>query len=225
MIVDDVKDWNRDYIRSLLHVGRGEIQTNQLLNIFFSNWIYLSQEHSNQLNYRFIPTSIFHTKNCSCATSSTCIEFVYVNESILPGFVLDCNPIESLLRSTLICLYNETYIQSINFNNLSFVKSLNTSISSQYLINSTVDELISNAFIEEWLLNISYSQFFSTCAPSICTYSISTRKNFLEVTTILLGLYGGLIFLLRVIVPRLMIFLDEDLILRKRHNERVVPLS
>jgi hypothetical protein len=101
LAVDRIKNWNKNHFRSILSVLRGGIQTNQLINIFFSNWIYLPQHDTNAFNNRFSTAPVSHGTDCSCAISSTCTEPVYVDSSILPGFVLGCNPIESLFGSTL----------------------------------------------------------------------------------------------------------------------------
>ena len=228
LAVDRIKKWNKNHFRSILSVLRGGLQTNQLVNIFFSNWIYLPHHDTNNLtsNYRFLTAPVSHGTHCSCATSSTCTEPVYIDSSISSGFVLGCNPSESLLRSTLSCLYNQTCIRLINFGNLSSIDPLDLSIPSQYYPNNTVDELASGAFVEEWFMNVSYSNFFSACAPSTCTYSVSERKQVLEVTTVVLGLYGGLTLILRVLVPRLMAGLEKvSCLIFRRSNDRVIPFS
>ncbi|UJR34455.1 hypothetical protein I4U23_021862 [Adineta vaga] len=193
---DSVKNWNQDIFVSLLNFGREGIQTNQLINIFFSNWIYLPQ------NYKTTP--VFHGHDRSYATSSVCIKPVYIDNTIIPGFVLG------------FCLYNETCVQSINFANLSSINPLNCSLLSQYSPHDTVEQLTLKAFIEEWYINISYSTFFSVCAPSICSYSISKRKYVLQVIAIVLSLYEGLIFI---------VFLQDIISVFRKPNNRVVAVA
>lgn len=220
-----VKDWSRDNFRSSMNVGRGGIQTNQLLSSLFSNWMFPSQLHYNRSNYRFRTSPVSHGTDCSCATSSACFQPIYVDEQLLPGFVLACNPIESLLRSTLICLYNQSCLQTINFGNLSSLPTLDRLLPSQYLPNSTVEQLAMGAFIEDWSLNVSYSTFFSLCAPSECIYSVSARKSVLEGITIVLGLYGGLTLILQTLLPQIMAAPQRLAVLcRWRYNSRVISL-
>lgn len=223
--VDRIKNWNKNHFRSMLTVLLGGLQTNQLINIFFSNWIYVPQHHANSINYRFLTAPVFHNTTCSCAVSPTCIEPTYVDNILLPGFVLGCNPIESLLRSTLSCLYNRSCVQLINFANLPLIKPLDPSLPTQYDVNSVVDELASNAFVEEWRINVSYADFFAACAPAKCSYTVSERKPIMEMITLILGLYGGLTLIRRVIVPWLVRSLEKATTNYWQRNDRVIPLT
>ncbi|CAF3817847.1 unnamed protein product [Rotaria sp. Silwood1] len=144
---------------------------------------------------------------------------------MVPGFILGCSPMESLLRSTLMCLYNETCLNLINIQNLSFIHPLDASLPSRFMLNSTVEDLTANVFVEQWLYNISYSAFYSKCQPSICAYSVSKRKDLLEVITIVLGLYGGLTLILRFIAPLLISAADLISALVWRRNNNVVPFT
>jgi hypothetical protein len=223
VIADSMISWSTNDFVSLLRDARGGLQINQLMHVFSSNWIYSPRDNRNLPNYR-IPTSpVPHGSNCSCAISPSCTAPVFVGDQSVPGFVLGCYSIESLLRSTLTCLYNGTCIQLINFGNLSSVSPLDPALPSRYSINSTVDDMSFGAFVEEWSLNISYSAFFSTCNPAVCTYSMSQRKDILQVITILLGVYGGLTLILRTLIPRLMFSLQKTSIWMRRINGAVIP--
>ncbi|UJR18017.1 hypothetical protein I4U23_004918 [Adineta vaga] len=72
-------------------------------------------------------------------------------DSILLGFALGCNPIESLFLSTLSCFYNQICVQLINFKNLSFIDPLDISLRSHYYPTSTVDD---------WFVNVYRIQIF-----------------------------------------------------------------
>ena len=132
---------------------------------------------------------------------------------------------ESLLRSTLTCLYNQTCIQQINAGNLSSIHSLNASLSNRFMPNTTVEEMFTNGFVERWSFNVSYSKFFSECAPSYCTYTESQKKNTLQIIAILLGLYGGLTLILRLVVPNCVALFNRLILLVKSKNNRIVPDS
>lgn len=218
------KSWNENGFVLMLRAGREITQINHLMHHFASNWMYSPQDTGNLSNYPIMTHPVSHDTDCSCATSSACTEPVYVGETIVPDCVLGCFPMESLLRSTLTCLNNETCLQLINFANSLSICPLDSSQSSRYSINSTVQDLASGAFIEEWSPNISYLDFFSGCDSSMCTYSVSERNDALRVITILLALYGGLTLILRVFAPWLMAVLHQTtrLLLRQR-NSAVVP--
>ncbi|CAF3824709.1 unnamed protein product [Rotaria sp. Silwood1] len=217
--------WNTLSFTTRLSSAREGVQINQLMDIFFSNWLF-STDENEIIPYHSIPTvPVLHGPNCSCSTSSACTEPVFVGEQIVSGFVLGCFPLESLLRSNLLCLYSESCLDLINFENLSFIDPLNTSLPSRYLQSSTIEELAMSLFVEEWTHNISYSAFFSHCQPLTCTYLVSHRKTVLQIITILLGLYGGLTLILRFIVRCLINAFNQISISIRRHNNIVAPLA
>jgi hypothetical protein len=77
---------------------------------------------------------------------------------------------------------------------------LNSS-STRFRVNDTIETMAYQLFIESWTRNISYQNFFDACQPSYCIYSQRYRFNVLEVVTVLLSIYGGLSFGLRLFVP------------------------
>lgn len=224
LIFDSSKSWNENGFVLMLRAGREAMQMNHLMHHFTSNWMFSPQNTRNVSNYRIGTHPVSHGTDCSCAAASACTEPVYVDDEPVPGFVLSCLPMESLLRSTLSCLYNQTCLQLINFENSSSIRPLDSSQFSRYSINSTGQDLASGAFIEEWSLNISYSDFFSACDSSMCTYSVPHRKDTLRVITILLGLYGGLTLIIRTVVPWLIAVSQRIVRLwLRRGNAAVVP--
>ena len=188
---------------SLVEFSRDNAQNNQLMSAYSSNWVY-SPQYNRNMSYYAVPTRpVSHGEDCSCATSSTCVEPVYIDETNIPGLVLGCSVYESLLRSTLICLYNQTCLDLINIANLSNIHPLNHSSTSPFRPNMTVNEMIPNMFIEGWSSNISYSTFYTQCQPLSCIYSVSKQKDTVKIITILLGVYGGLTTVLRFVAPLL----------------------
>ena len=75
----------------------------------------------------------------------------------------------------------------------------NQSVSSS--VNRTVEQLLENALDLEWSVMINYADFYNECEPNSCSYSINSRKDGVQITVTLLGLYGGLAVALRTIVP------------------------
>ena len=190
-------------IVSILQYARDSAHDNQLLSVYASNWM-LFPRNGAYTPYSTIPARpISFGSNCSCATSSACTQPVYIHGQMVPGFVLGCIPLESLLRSNLVCLFNQTCLDLINIGNLSTIQPLNLSLPSQYVPNTTVDDLLQNVLMEEWSYTLNYSQFFDQCQPSSCAYVVSRPKTALQTITILLSLYGGLTAILHFIVPHL----------------------
>ena len=123
----------------------------------------------------------------------------------LPGIVVSCSPTESLMKSTLECFFDETCLNAIIFYMNHSKISLNSRTilneSSRYSPQTTVEILINELFIEQWITNISYVEYFQQCHPSFCQYSIEKRHNSAYILTTLLSLYGGLTITLRILIP------------------------
>jgi hypothetical protein len=208
---------------SLLQVVRDSTHDNQLLNIYSSNWVFGPRYGAKIPDDPIFTQPVSHGPNCSCAISPTCTEPIFLDGQIIPGFVLGCIPLESLLRSTLLCLYNQTCIDLININNLPSIRPLDASSFTRFELNTTVDELAMDMFVEEWSLNVSYSNYFNECKPTVCSYWVSQRKNTLQLVTILLGIYGGLTTILYVVVPYLIIIFHRIMLKIWKRNDVVVP--
>ena len=43
--------------------------------------------------------------------------------------------------------------------------------------NLSVEHLVSNLFVDDWLTNINYTDYFHQCAPSECTYDANDATN------------------------------------------------
>ncbi|CAF1302774.1 unnamed protein product [Adineta ricciae] len=63
--------------------------------------------------------------------------------------------------------------------------------------NSTIESLVAQLMIEEYARNLSYEKYFEQCAASSCTYSYVLKRDMIEGITYLLGLYGGLLIICR----------------------------
>ena len=148
---------------------------------------------------------------------------VLIVHSCTPLIVFGCYPIESILRSTLTCLYNQTCLQLLSRNNSSCNHPLDASLPSRYQTTETVEVLASTAFVEEWSLNVSFSNFYTYCNPATCAYSISEKKSAIEIMTIFLGLYGGLTLVLRLMTPLMTNGLRQFISWIQHRNVHVVP--
>ena len=85
---------------------------------------------------------------------------------------------------------------------------LDPNAKSRFNQTSTVKEILSNIFIEEWNAQYSYSAFFNQCNVSYCSYPINQRNNVLIIGTKLIGLFGGLNVALQLLLPFLISLLD-----------------
>jgi hypothetical protein len=155
--------------------------------------------------------------NCSCALSATCSSQSamrdYSDDRVkfnVPGFYVGCYVIESLLQSNLQCFYNQACISIVQsyfgrippFN----PTALNSSLPSQYFVNSTIQDLVNSLMVEEWNVTENYTSYYVECQPSQCIYSYTARNGILYIVTTLIGLLGGLITFFRLLVPQVVKF-------------------
>ncbi|CAF1245633.1 unnamed protein product [Rotaria sordida] len=182
---------------NILELIRVMITDNTLISLFQSNWKWT--------DLIFVDTShwgkILHTKpvvyngTCNCGLSSQCLQEI----SAMPGLNVGCYPLEALLKSNLQCLYNHSCIRLIQSIDQSFTP-LNASLTSKYKLNSSVQSILNELMVEEWISNVSYEDYYNVCSPSFCSYSYMIRRSFLDILSVLLGLYGGLVIITTTLV-------------------------
>jgi hypothetical protein len=164
-----------------------------------------------------IGTNIVTYMECSCASSSKCIQpssiIDYPNLTSLfdvPGFYTGCYVIESLLQSTLECFYRQECIDKLqdylSASSSMNVLALNASLSSLYSVNSTIKELVNNLMIERWNASTIYELYYNECQPIQCTYKLETRNDVIYIFTTLFGIAGGITTILKIILPSLVKF-------------------
>ena len=201
-----------DFLLSLLMI-RDTTQSNALLSGDLTNYGLYTPTGSIYINIYSQSYS-----NCTCARSATCTFqsslFDYRDNTILfsvPGIYTGCYVIESLLQSDLQCFYNQTCINKLQSFLFSYTPinatALDKSLSSQFLENSTIKEVVDQLMIEQWNSSIMYDSYYNECQPSQCTYTYETKNNAIYIVTTLFGLIGGLVTALQLIVPRLVKFI------------------
>ncbi|CAF1305597.1 unnamed protein product [Adineta ricciae] len=140
----------------------------------------------------------------------------------LSGWVERCLAHESLLLSTLECLYINSscfpfllsYITKANTDALSLLTSSSRlrpltydPAVSRFPPNTPISIIVNEMMLETWNAILSYEKFYESCAPLYCSYSQSVRKeNFLGVIIVLVSAIGGIIVSLRIITPHLVHF-------------------
>ncbi|CAF3549071.1 unnamed protein product [Rotaria sp. Silwood1] len=172
------------------------------------------------------PFTIFYTNSCSCAVSNQCtrpVGFYFQTDNIrskpkitVPGLVLGCYAIDSLLLSTLECFYEQECVKLLianyDFDIVGLVRPLNSRAiqiqplrneNSRFYSNTTINEIFSQLFVEDWINSSNFTSYYTRCAPSKCTYTIRKRFNISYMLAIMLGFYGGLSTILEIILPPL----------------------
>ncbi|CAF1306333.1 unnamed protein product [Adineta ricciae] len=152
--------------------------------------------------------------------------FAYPNHTTLleiPGLLTGCYVIDAALQSTLECFYNQSCVTQI----LSYLHgepptndmSLNASSPSRFLVNSTLEQLLSELMIEQWAVAPTYEKYYSECQPKQCTFTYKKKNDVIFIMTAIVGLVGGLSTILRLIVPILVKFIAGKLVLRRQQHQ------
>ncbi|CAF0935258.1 unnamed protein product [Adineta steineri] len=185
---------------------RETINSNMFMTVYLSSWEF---EHIVSLslseNINVFPLNY---TGCSCSSSSKCV-------SSSRGMLTGCYPLETIFQTTLDCFYNQQCIDSTNN-----FKSINISTleTSRFLLNQTIESVVNELMLEELKFEINYTNYFDQCSPSLCIYSYADKTNAIEGILILIGLYGGLVIICRLIAI---------IIVKKmcRMNSRVNPAT
>ncbi|CAF0862711.1 unnamed protein product [Adineta steineri] len=158
----------------------------------------------------------------------------------VPGSIRRCLAIDSLLSSSLECLYEdygcfplliasfyetlgqENYNPSLTFD---FGPLIYNPATTVFPPNITVSSMFKEMMVEQWNPSMSYRSFFESCAPTYCTYSQRMRtENFLGVIIIIISMIGGLILSLRIVTPylvKIIVGLMKKLKKKRQRTERV----
>jgi hypothetical protein len=203
-----------DFIRQMA-------QGNGLVSSISSNWYPIPLEGKPFM--AMTPRS-YGDNNCSCGTNSMCSSPAAIDGCIVPGFRVGCYPLESLLQSTLECLYDMTCINKLKktnqFSNMT-IRLLNSTLSPP---NVTVQSLIDALMVDRWETSITYEYYYAACAPLSCTYVIREQANPIYMITTIIGFCGGLTVALDVIVPVLMKIARYLIMCRRRRVEPSVAV-
>ncbi|CAF3580789.1 unnamed protein product [Adineta steineri] len=211
-----------DLIRSTTH-------TNALFSALRTNYNFHVLNDTKELYLRPLNYS-----DCDCSVSPTCVEQISIfhdrSETILlniSGLYTGCYMVEALLQSTLEFFYSQTCISQLGQHFRPFptmnIRPLNASSKTKYSVHSTVQHLLNQLMIEEWNANDKYENYYNKCQPIECSYSYETRNGIVYIITALLGLVGGLITVLKIVVPRMVKFIAW--IIEKRRRRIVATIT
>jgi hypothetical protein len=187
------------------------------------NALFSAAETNYILQISAAKTQIFmHSESydgCECVISSSCVKqaafYKHPNSTplfVVRGFYAGCSVVESLLQSTLECLYDESCLNQLQ-SHISSSSSidmnaipLNASSPTKYVVTSTIQELVDNLMIEEWNVSMMYETYYNECQPTQCSYTIERRNDVIYIVTTLFGIAGGLNTVLQHAVPRFVRF-------------------
>ncbi|CAF1511481.1 unnamed protein product [Adineta ricciae] len=186
---------------------------------------------------------------CICAINPHCQNPAYIFESSFDsyfnksidfmwnvvGWIKGCFPMDSLLLSTLQCLYQDADCFPILLGYLSLYEKDQRDLLSSFDLrllaydptrdhhppNKSFSAIAKELMIEQWNPVSSYEHFYESCAPLYCSYPQSSRKaSFIDVIIRLVSMIGGLAVSLRLLTPLLVNFVLKFWKMLKRKREQ-----
>ncbi|CAF1587044.1 unnamed protein product, partial [Adineta steineri] len=118
-----ISSTTNSFIRSL-DIIRETTSNNGIISGLLTNFDYYTEPYQTSNNttmYNVITnyhTFTDSTSNCSCGDSPSCTTPVYVdngNSFLVPGMYIGCFILEALLQSNLICFYNQSCIDDLQY--------------------------------------------------------------------------------------------------------------
>ncbi|CAF1479370.1 unnamed protein product [Adineta steineri] len=206
VIVNDLKERIPDSFVNILSMIREITFANKLIsglstNAIFNISTFPAIDYQGALN--LIAVSVRYGE-CVCRMSKTCVQSSQ-------GMFAGCYPLDSLFQSRLKCFYDQQCIDSTNT-----FKSLNSSQSTHFDVNATIETIVNQLMIETFSVNKSYESYFNQCLPLSCTYTYTDTTNVAEGIANFVQFYGSF-----VIIGRVLAVLTIKLF--QRRNRRIIP--
>jgi hypothetical protein len=145
---------------------------------------------------------------CSCARDPACNVggLAGTTWETVPGVYLRCLIVDSALKSSLLCWYNQSCLVNFLAGYLSTGTSvpqnatvLDDNVTSRFVPSTLIETIVNEMMIEEWNSSVSYTSFYQNCKPAFCSYTYQERSSMVYIITVLIGLLGGLSIVLRLI--------------------------
>ena len=218
----------------LLTLLRAINHGNAVISVYGSNFEYIVPRSDPSDNFA-ITRAVIYENNCSCGLNATCTipaSFMGNFSEIvsIKGFKMGCTPSESFLASTLECFYDfscinriQEYTNYINWTRATKTPTTLVPTGSRFPINITVEDLTKALFVEDWTTTINYSSYYEQCSPFLCSYTYIQKVNSVYTVTFIVGIYGGLTVVLKLICPWLVRLADKVNAHRKSRPHVVQP--
>ena len=185
---------------------------NALVSARFTNYDIGLMYYDFQPDVKIVLPIANNYSNCSCDLSPDCIEAMgfYDNVSAIklytiPNLYVGCYSTKGLLQSTLECLFNQRclndlqfYVREISVLNITV---LDPSSLTRFTAQSTVQETVNYMMVDLWNLSSSFEDHYHTCRPIQCTYTDVTKNDAIYIVTTLFSLLGGLVTVLKILIP------------------------
>ena len=176
--------------------------------------------------YRYSPASL-SVNACACSVDFVCPKAngqIYCSYGynctvgttawITPGLLKGCIYVDDIFLSDLHCFFDQACLDKfISLYNYDLptrlplpeatrtMRALSSDIPSRFSPNDTFDTIFNALMIEEWIIKGDFDRYYAECAPASCTYSYSQRLDIIYMATTIVALFGGLVVILRLLVP------------------------
>ena len=222
----------------LLFLIRSINHGNRMISTYGTNFEYIMSWKDIANSYAPTNATIYdHQCSCAlhsdCTTAATVIETNSAKTIRIKGLKMGCTPSESFRLSTLECFYDQSCLNLIyqfanhkesQINLTNPLNALSRTI-SRFSMNTTINGLINELFVEQWKTVVNYTPYFEQCSPLLCSYTYIEKYNLLHTLYVLFGLQGGLSIVLKWICPKLIRIIHKIYEYRNRRRNVVQPIS
>ena len=213
----------------LLSLTRIVNHGNAIISSYGTNFEYIPYFYAQANTFTAATRAVIYDDDCSCGLLPNCTtQANFIEENVskrasVKGMRMGCTPSESFRLSTLECFYDQSCLDLIHkYTNYSTPILPLARTMKRFRLNTTVNELIDDVFVEEWKTSTNYPSYFHRCSPSLCSYIYVEKFNLLYTITLVLGLHGGVSIVLRWICPEIVRLIVNTYQHRKR---RISPIQ
>ena len=193
---------------SFLQMIMDTSQVNGLVSAFVTNYGFYFDMNSGYI----WPRVVVYDDECICYENSQCTSKLFILDAEnsflswhVPGFYRGCFIIQALRKSQLGCFYNQTCLEELEQHFQSTLPFTPTPLNASQLLhfntNTTIGSIIDQLMVDQWNGSEIFAHYYHACSPKKCSYTIVTRDNLIGIVVTLVGLIGGLITILKLVVP------------------------
>lgn len=181
-------------------------------------------------------------KVCSCQAPKSCVteDSDPTAPSLPAGIKSTCSLVNTILKSSLECWYDivclekvRTELYQYNDQFLWNITSLDSTQPSQFQVNTTVEAIMNALMLEDVRPTVLYDSYYQQCNPSSCLYT--EKSNLVFIVTTIIGIFGGISVVLRLLSPlaakillKIIEFFKRDVVVpveyQVKYNERKFAL-
>ena len=216
----------------LLSLNRIVNDGNAIISTYGTNFDYIQYIDSMWDTDSAQTRAVIYDDDCSCGLSSNCTtQAIFIEETVseivsIKGMKMGCTPSESFRLSTLECFYDQSCLDLIQqYTNYPQRIILLNQTMKRFSMNVTVNELINDAFVEEWKISINYTSHLYSCSPPACLLTFAQGSSIWYTIVFVVSLYGGLNVVLKWICPHIVRLIYKICQHRKRRIVPVQPIS